>query len=219
MAGYFLYSLDWNKVNQLIETPSREQLLAFAKCLADELDKADGDLEEGDSILEWPVKTEELCEVIKERLSLSDWYGDLSDEGKEIWQQTLWSFFCDNNMEEFGFRVESNSIYWDVIEIIREHHNMPGNQIVDDPLSHFGNRPYRYHLDPNRKLKFSDWTAWHSMHTPEEVKWLLQALTEAESAVRKAKSADVLSDYEDELMPAIEKIAKEGRMLFVHVDT
>jgi hypothetical protein len=51
------------------------------------------------------------------------------------------------------------------------------------------------------------------------VKQLLQELTAAAPTIEKSKIEGALTDYENELMPAVEKIANEGRMLFIQVDT
>jgi hypothetical protein len=66
---------------------------------------------------------------------------------------------------------------------------------------------------------FAAWTPMHSMHTPEEVQKMLAELQSIAPAVKAAKKKDVRADYEEELMPAIEEIARDGRMLFIQVDT
>ena len=63
------------------------------------------------------------------------------------------------------------------------------------------------------------WTPMHSMHTADEVKKMHAELKSVEPAMKKAKNKDARADYENELMPALESIASEGRMLFIQVDT
>lgn len=219
MAGYILYSLDAKKFETFVASPTRPQLLAFAKCVADGLDGADANLEKGDPILDWPPKTEDLCDLLKQRLALPDWYGDLSDGGKGIWEGAVYSYCVDRKPKDVGFRVDNDGVYWDVIEIARRFHKLPVDRVVDDPLSHFGARPFRYHPDPKKTLAWEDWRPWHSMHTAEETKQLYAELESAGPAIEKSKDEQARSDYEEQLMPALEKIVKARRMLFVHVDT
>ena len=94
--------------------------------------------------------------------------------------------------DDLGFQVESDGVYWDVIEVAFQHHRLRPNRITNDGLSHFGTRPYRYHADPKTTPSFDDWHANHSMHTPEEVQ---------------------------QILPAPEKVARSGRMLYISVDT
>src|SRR5262245_13617793 len=63
-----------------------------------------------------------------------------------------------------------------------------------------------------------DWTPMH-MHTPEEVRKMQAELESVRPAVAAAKKKDVRQQYEKDLTPAIERIAGDGRMLFVQVDT
>jgi hypothetical protein len=68
-----------------------------------------------------------------------------------------------------------------------------------------------YHLE--------DWQPMHSMHTPDEVQKMLLELQSLESQLHKIKKKDVRRQYEEDLLPALNRIADEGRMLFIQVDT
>lgn len=218
MAGYIIYSLDWNKFKGFIDNPTREQLLAFASLLSDELDEHDGEFDDDDPVHDWPSEPEELAAIAQERLKRPDWYGDLSDTGKNIWEGALNGFCMDQNSEDVDFRVDSDGVYWPVIDIVRAHHGIKQNRITESPLSHFGTRPYRFHPD-SKYRRYDDWTSNHSMHTPEEVHQILAALKEAGPIIAKTKDADARRDYEEELLPALEQIASENRMLYIGVDT
>lgn len=63
------------------------------------------------------------------------------------------------------------------------------------------------------------WDPMHSMHSPEEVRAMLGELKTVELAMKATKKGDVRRQYEEDLLPALETIAKDGRMLFVQVDT
>ncbi len=46
MAGYILYSLDWDRFQSLVNNPTRKQLLKFAELISDGLDQHDGEFED-----------------------------------------------------------------------------------------------------------------------------------------------------------------------------
>src|SRR5487761_844368 len=94
MAGDRIYSLDRDRFQKFVHDPSEKQLLAFAKCLADQLGGDDDELEEDDPIRAWPREPEQLRGLVKAGLARPDWYGDLSDAGKEAWSAAV-SAFCE----------------------------------------------------------------------------------------------------------------------------
>lgn len=51
MAGYIIYSLDWDKFRGMVEHPTTAQLAILAQGVADERDNLDGEFDEGDPIL------------------------------------------------------------------------------------------------------------------------------------------------------------------------
>jgi hypothetical protein len=57
------------------------------------------------------------------------------------------------------------------------------------------------------------------MHTPEEVKQLVTELAAAAPTIDASDSDTAKTDYENELMPAAESVAKAGRLLYISVDT
>jgi hypothetical protein len=64
-----------------------------------------------------------------------------------------------------------------------------------------------------------DWFPMHSMHAPDEVQKMLSELKSIEAIMIKSKKKDVLQQYQEDLLPAIERVANDGRMLFVQVNT
>ena len=48
---------------------------------------------------------------------------------------------------------------------------------------------------------------------------LLQELKEAGPTILSASHKDATRDYEEELLPAVEKVARTGRLLYIAVDT
>lgn len=292
MAGYILYSLDWDKFRQLVQRPAKDQVNTLATLLHAGLEENDGEFDEDDPILEWPQDEQGLARVVTERLALPDWYGDLSRAGKSLWEGVIFNACMNNEDIDVDFRVDSDGIYWDVIELAWKKLGVVPNTVTDVALSAFGTRPYRYHPRPasgqsraefdraagesrasleslskmlgqfaqdakSGKRKPEDllkdlegatgvsrehkdlvkdflsdddsddddglddtaWTPMHSMHAPAEMVKMQAELQSAAAALKKAKNKEALADYEDELMPALDSIVQDGRMLFVQVDT
>lgn len=219
MAGYYIYSLDWEEFGRFAEEPTDSQVMAFAEQISDALDDYDDRFDDGDPMQDWPVDPKDLVDVARRRLARPDWYGDLSDVGKAVIERSI-ILVCDNSLkQELGFRVESDGIYWDVIEIAQSHHGIGPDTYTKEVLSQFGIRPFRYHPEIGYKPDWDDWHATHSMHSPDEVQELLEELTAAESAIEASDDANARQEYENELMPSVEKIVRENRLLYVAVDT
>lgn len=218
MAGYHIYSLDWGKFRGFADAPTRPQLLAFAGLVSDGLDTCDCSFKDDDPLRDWPSEPEELCTLLEPRLRQPDWYGDLSDIGKSLWAGAVSKFCDDARPKDVKFRVESDGIYWDVIEIAYRHHGLPG-RITGAILSHFGTRPYRYFQPPDYIPSLRSWMPYHSMHTPEEVRAFLEELKEAAPSILASGDEGARRDYEEELLPVVEKVARAGRMLYIAVDT
>lgn len=223
MAGYIIYSLDCDKFKSFVNDPSDEQLLSFSKLLSDGLDQSNDELDDDDAASDWPSDPEELRGVVKRRLARPDWYGDLSEPAQEAWSNAICSFCSDT--AEVGFRVDHDGVYWDVIEIACKHLNASPNEISPGvAISEFGKRPYGYH--PAAKENDDDeddswdmnWHDYHSMHTPEEVRLTIKELEMAAPAIEKSRNKQAINDY-DSLMPVLEQLAEERRMLFVQTDT
>jgi hypothetical protein len=66
---------------------------------------------------------------------------------------------------------------------------------------------------------FEEWSPMHSMHTPDEVQQMRAELRTAAPAMKATKDKEARREYEQELMPAIENVVEDGRMLFIQVDT
>ena len=229
MAGYIISSLDWNKFQRFINSPTQEQLLAFAQLVCEELHEEDSQFRKGDPVRDWPREAEELSALIQHRLALPDWYGDLSDVGKTVWESAVYHFCIDEKADDVGCECESDGVYWWVIATVWEHHGIPAHCVTESVVSHFGQRPYR--LIPPLRLPgclYSllclsvfhryRWEPSHSMHTPDEVQELLAQLKAASPTIEVSGDEDIKRDYA-ELLSAVEKVAGDGRMLFIQVDT
>jgi hypothetical protein len=216
MAGYVIYSLDWGKFSAMVERPTERQLLALARRVADELEEMDGEFDDGDPVLEWPRDAKSLVPVVAARLALEDWYGDLSAAGKQVWEGAV---FEASRSPGLGFRVDSNGVYWDVIDIACKALGHPPNPNKAVALRAFGDRPFRYYPPARRGSSFDDYDPMHSMHPPDGVRRMLEELRSVRPAIEASGHAGALADYNDELLPAVERVAGEGRMLFVQTDT
>ena len=224
MAGYVLYSLGWDSFQRFIDAPSDEQCLVFAGIFAGYLDEYLPAEERGDG---WPEELNALADLAGQRLVRSDWYGDLSEAAKTAWEAAVFLFCQDEGGSDVDFAFESDGVYWDVIDIARRHYGLNDDTINELVVSQFGTRPFRYRPEvrPRSLLKRltsvsgrEPWRAMHSMHAPSDVRRLANELQAARPTFEEADGGN-LEDYETELLPVVEKVAQEGRMLFVHVDT
>lgn len=223
MAGYYISSLDWDKFQKFVNRPTKQQLLAFAEHLAEQLDGDDPEREEDDPIQDWPREAAELCSLVKERLSRPDWYGDLSVSGKDAWSMALGDFCSQPGTRGVGFRREHDGIYWTLLDLAWKELKVDSEQVLPEvALSAFGQRPYRYHpknpRKPAAKRDYSAWLPMHSMHTPDEVRKMVEELQSVAPAIEASKNQEAIHDY-DALMPVLERLGKKKRMLFVEVDT
>jgi hypothetical protein len=143
MAGYIIYSLDWDKVQKFVERPTPGQLAAFASRLRDGLEEYE--FEEGDPLRSWPTKPKALAPIAAQRLALPDWYGDLSATGKAVWESAVFGACMEDEDLDLGFRADNDGIYWDVMELAWKQLGVVPGQISDVVVSAFGYRPFRYH--------------------------------------------------------------------------
>lgn len=218
MAGYIIYSLDWDKFQSFVSKPTDKHLSGLAKRILDELENLDDD----DSVHDWPGEPTKLRGLVKKRLAKRDWYGDLSDTGKEIWSQAIWGFCCHDRPAGVGFRADHDGIYWPLLDLAWKELKIAPNEISPDvALSAFGKRPFRYCLATIPDEGAAHWGGWypmHSMHTPDEVRKMLHDLATVATAIAVSKNQQAIRDY-DSLMRVLEKLDRQGRMLFVQVDT
>jgi hypothetical protein len=218
MAGYIIYSLDWSKFSAMIERPTPAQLAILAQGLVEERDSLDGEFDEADPVLGWPTDAESLAPVVAERLARSDWYGDLSEKGRQLWESAFYVTCMDTEDLGVGFRVDSDGVYWDVINLIVQRLGDRPETPGKSAMSRFGTVPFRCSA-PARQRYSSYWTPMHSMHPPDEVQRMLVELRSVAPAIEAAKDPDVREQFTEELLPAVESVAAEGRLLFIQVDT
>lgn len=212
MAGYFLYSISNEKLQAFLDAPTDDDLLALAEIVSEGIDEIDGELDDDDPVADWPAEPEELKTVLREHLSQDDWYS-LSEIANGMLESALHAFFEDES--RFGFRCESDGVYWDLIELIRMHHGISSPE-VKHPMARFGVLPLRCHAVGKGCYGFHP---MHSMHPPEEVRQMLAATKEAESAVMASSDENAKRELEEELLPTLERLSEQLRVLFVGVDT
>jgi hypothetical protein len=308
--GYHLYSFDRNRFERFVEHPTSGQLEVLGRLLRERLNEhleEMGEFKRDDPVRKWPTDAGGLARVAQERLAKPDWYRDLSRDGKDLWAG-VFALACSGvHGIPLRFRVESNGVYWDIIELAWKHLKVVPGKITDLAMSTFGTRPYRYRptrqtrmtreeydrqgplrrkgsdlfdqamdqarknlsaqhekqaapnpmpsllqmfQDPeafqrifteaaNRSMEalasapamvklgkltdkyphagapFREWSAGHSMHPPDEVARMVGELESVEKQIKKEGGKQVQQDYDEELLPALRRVADQGRMLFV----
>jgi hypothetical protein len=217
MAGFILYSLDWDKFNALIQKPTPDQLSVLAKSIASQREEMDGQFDDDDPVAEWPEDRKSLAPIIAVRLALPDWYSDLSEAGRQLWETAFYVACMRSKKIDLDFRVDSDGVYWDVVSLIVEQLGDQPERPGKSAMSRFGTVPFRFH--PTASDESSDWTPMHSMHPPEEVKQMLTEIQSVAATVEASDEDDIRKQFTDELLPALEQVAADGRMLFIQVDT
>lgn len=125
MAGYFLYSLDWSKFRRFVERPTPTQLTVLTNAIRDQLRTHADQFTADDPCRSWPTDTDALAALVTERLGRSDWYSDLSETAKSVWDSGIFDACCGRRLA-IGFRVESDDgVYWDIIDFINHRLGVP----------------------------------------------------------------------------------------------
>lgn len=221
MAGYSLCSLDADKFLQFVANPTNEQLLQLAEIASEHIDEFDDDdyEEDGQVLTEWPVDPKELVPILRERLAGDDWYAGLADHEKDAFEYIIGSFLMEEESEVGYEPGEDAFVYWDVIGVIRNFHDVPNNKITDKIVSRFGVTPFRGMPDDSKILGFETWAPMHSLHLPEDVRKLRDEVLAAEEAVMNSNDDNAKQEYEDVLVPMLDQLVAKGRILLVEVDT
>jgi hypothetical protein len=217
MAGYFLYSILQAPFEKFAASPTDKQIDALLQAIAREYDRLDGEaMDEEDEGHGW-VDEDEAKSLVRSRLAQKNWYSGLSEQAAEIFSFAISALV--HNAKEFGFRVEADPVYWDVIELCAASASENGEEIATDCLSRFGSRPYRFELDESNEETLQEWMPYHGMHFQDEVIKMLHAVQGAEATVDESDQSDAASEYADVLLPMLEKLSQEPRILLVETDT
>jgi hypothetical protein len=118
---------------------------------------------------------------------------------------------------DIGFQSESDGVYWDVLNAVVQRLGDRPETPGKSAMSRFGTVPFRY--NPPASRRSSNWTPMHSMHLPKDVQLMLEELRKVAPAIESARDPEVVEQFTGELLPAIERVAGEGRILFIQVDT
>lgn len=74
-------------------------------------------------------------------------------------------------------------------------------------------------LDPFDEDEDEEFTAMHSMHLPEQVTAMQKELESIANEMSQHQDNEVREEFTEELLPTIQKVANEKRVLFIQVDT
>lgn len=217
MAGYFIYSFNWEMFQQFISQPNDDQLKKFLEALDDGYeDRLDAfeEYEEDDATAKsWSSEGEDPASTVVEHLKRSDWYTGLGQNTCGVWSQAI-----ARMAEGFDFRVDSDGIYWNLIELATKK---LGEKSDKQAVARFGRCPYSVTaIEPFEPKSWGQawWDPYHSMHPPEEVKRLVDEIESLKDDVISSNDGQAIDDFE-ELMPALASILKDNRVLYVCVDT
>jgi len=215
MAGYFLYSFNYKVFTQLVTTPTREQAVALADCILENIENHLCYFNNGADANIWPRDREALSNVILERLVRPDWYSDLSLPNALIWDNVI---YCLNGEtgETIGIDFDVfdfESIYWDCAETATEF----GATMMDE--SKFGGCGFRYFGNP--KDPNEPWPMY-SIHMPKESQELLIQLEAVEPKFKALPDGEEFSPREqffEALLPFVREMVDKNRVIYISTDT
>ena len=216
MAGYFMYSLSWEKFQKFTLKPTKTQLKKLGEFLDDNYEGVIDELDKDDVAHTWVADAKDPHSAIQQRLASEDWYGDLSERACGIWECAINSL-AQSNDKMFDFRCESDGVYWYVIQYCEEH---AAKKSKSPAISRFA-WPYGLQKQPRapKDMFESHWMPYHSMRPPHEVQQMLEEAKAADAFIKAKNDKETYNELIDELIPTLETIANDDRMLFVQVDT
>ena len=106
-----------------------------------------------------------------------------------------------------------------MVELAQKHHKVPNDRYTEHILSGFGQHLYRFNPGPKYRLRFDRWVPYYAQYTPDEVQQLMEAFQAAFPTIEASGDEGAITDYEEELMPTLDRLAERGRMLFIQLDT
>jgi hypothetical protein len=212
---YEFHSIDPKDFDKLIGGPTKKQLTLIAEFLAMGLDVFAPSFPKKDPVLDWPNDLAALADLAKSRLALDDWYTDLSFSERAVWQLGFY-----NPIDKLvKVRGEAGCDYA-LIDLVQETLGVPRNKVVDKiMMSGFGVRPFRCTAKAATPKPNRSWVPPHSIHLPTELEQLQSELSTTADAIRATRDRQIISEFNDELMPTLAKLIKQKRILFVHVNT
>lgn len=205
MAGYFIYTLDGDAFSKLTTSPTDEQAMALARNIHDRIGTSKA----------WPKDINALAAAIKARLTQNDWYGDLSPEDAEVWDDVVFSL-CGDTGKEVGIGFECSdyeSIYWDCAEEAAGN----GAEMLQEPI--FGSSGYRFAGPLAHDYGYH---RIYSIFRADDVQRLLSQLQSVESHFADLPDDGdgcVREQFFEGLLPPVKYAAENNRCIFVQTDT
>lgn len=135
-----------------------------------------------------------------------------------MWESAFYVTCMREDDLGIGYRVDSDGVYWNVINLIVERLGDEPGTPGKSAMSRFGTVPFRCPAPPRQRYS-SYWTPMHSMHPPDEVQRMLAELRSVALTVESVTDDDISQQFTEELLPAIELVAADGRLLFIQVST
>lgn len=216
MAGYFLSSILQKPFEEFVAKPSDAQLKKFIEFLGEEYDQTDQDMDEEDECHQWVGPKAKVMEVVRKRLAKPKWYFDLSPEAAEIFSRAMNSLISEKKL--FGYRAEAGDFHYLSVLTDCSAAEAKLKKKGAKNLAVIGSRPYRYEPGKSKDGSLDDWEPYHGLFDQSEVTEMLEAAVAAEKAIRKCVPYKQ-AEYDQLVLPLLEKLSQEPRMLYVELDT
>jgi hypothetical protein len=212
MAGYYIYSLDAKKFEQLTTSPTIEQCRILASPLVDDLEDMIVEYEDEADPKKWPLDLDDFTESIRKRLVSQDWYADFNYGDAAVWGTIIWQL-TDEPGEKLGvdFRCDNDGfLYWNAAKLAAKH----GAPMMTEPK--FGGSGFRYSGKSRGDIDLN-----YTFYLPPQVQQLLKQL---EKAVPHFETLPEDEDGDRDqffrgLLEPVRTLAAEGRVMWVQTDT
>ena len=214
MAGYYLHSLDWGQLVELVDNPSTEMIAAFTDIFRTCLESIKGRLKKGYVMHKWPTTAAPLQDVVRSHFKKPNWYQDVTSHEGDAWESALCEFVRTDKRFDDKFHGDDH-ISWFAISQGIDHHRLIGTDAKE--LADFGTRPFHYARPDEPEMNWL-WYPMHSMHTPEETSKIANQLRAAEESILNCGQLGAAVDYRV-LSGMFDEIVPKKRALYVRVDT
>lgn len=236
MAGYVIYSFDWDLFEDLTSNPNS----SIPAQIAEKLARDDGEEHDG-PLSSLPASKDEAASVIGTLFQSSEWFADQSDEDVQLRHEIFMHLLFNEDWESIGLSAElpeQECVAFELPHLVggayeldldrmkgssdvlfKQSKNAPKQPTV---FSLFGNRPFRHGKwegETEQIMEFEEMfeRPAYGVHSKAEVQEML-AICEASlpkyADVRNEDFAEMLSDLHVELKAAVDR----GAGIFVDND-
>ncbi len=243
MAGFRVYSFDWNVFADLTTNPESAIPEALGERLADEKTRKTLALPS-----KLPRTREKLSALIRDLFLEPEWYADQPASSVELRHRLLFAMFFENALESIGlsatpaWRAFYDCCDFNTGSLLAGQATIPVDRVNrskgktlyiqytknakpdDNAFWWFGNRPYRYRAwqgtnedqeEFEEKFEFSN----YSIQSPEEVNTLWRQFEEKSKQLKEEVECKELEETLADYQHCLETVRTRNAGMLVEIDT